>query len=106
MSFVQVCWKLSLHLLGQCKLPWKEFIDLFVICGALRNSVHFVQFKKRENHPWRSVTKINTPPWVFFTVFKLYKWYQIEQRTTYIQASACESLILVEFEFEVRDSIK
>ena len=28
-------------------------------------------------------TKINTPPWVFFTFFKLYKWYQIAQRTTY-----------------------
>ena len=22
-------------------------------------------------------TKSNTPPWVFFTIFKLYKWYQI-----------------------------
>ena len=27
-------------------------------------------------------TKINTPPWVFLTFFKLYKWYQIAQRTT------------------------
>ena len=25
------------------------------ICGALRNLVPFVQFKKREKHPWRSV---------------------------------------------------
>ena len=25
-------------------------------------------------------TKISTPPWVFFTFFKLYKWYQIAQR--------------------------
>ena len=32
-------------------------------------------------------TKINTPPWVFFTFFKLYKWYQIAQRTTYYQLS-------------------
>ena len=22
-------------------------------------------------------TKVNTPPWVFFTIFKLCKWYQI-----------------------------
>ena len=29
-----------------------------------------------------SFTKSNTPPWVFFTFFKLYKWYQIAQRTT------------------------
>ena len=48
----------------------------------------FVQFKKREKHPWRSVTfskvtgtKSNTPPWVFFTLLKLYKWYQIAQNT-------------------------
>ena len=27
-------------------------------------------------------TKINTPPWVFFTFFELYKWYQIAQRIT------------------------
>ena len=27
-------------------------------------------------------TKINTPPWVLFTFFKLNKWYQIAQRTT------------------------
>ena len=31
-----------------------------------------------------SFTKINTPPWVIFTFFKLYKWYQIAQGTTYI----------------------
>ena len=27
-----------------------------------------------------SFTKSNTPPWVLFTFFKLYKWYQIVQR--------------------------
>ena len=27
--------------------------------------------------------KINTSPWVFFTFFKLHKWYQIAQRTTF-----------------------
>ena len=26
--------------------------------------------------------QVNTPPWVFFTFFKLYKCYQIAQRTT------------------------
>ena len=53
-------------------------------CDALHDLVPFVQFKKREKHPWRSVnfTKINTPPWVFLTFFKLYEWYQIVQRTT------------------------
>ena len=38
---------------------------------CLRDLVPFVQFKKREKHPWRSVTfsnftESNTPPWVFF----------------------------------------
>ena len=30
----------------------------------------------------RNFTKINTPPWMFFMFFKLYKWYQIGERTT------------------------
>ena len=36
---------------------------------ALRDFVAFVQFKKREKHPWR--------------FFKLYKCYQTAQRITY-----------------------
>ena len=33
-------------------------------------------------------TKCNTPPWAFFTFFKLYKWwYQIAQSLTYILTS-------------------
>ena len=28
---------------------------LIAICGELRDLVAFVQFKKREKHPWRSV---------------------------------------------------
>ena len=28
-------------------------------CGALRDLVPFVQFKKREKHPWRSVFFLN-----------------------------------------------
>ena len=50
------------------------------ICGALRDFVPFVQFKKAEAC---NFTKINTPPWVFLTFFKLYKWHQIVQRTTF-----------------------
>ena len=60
------------------------------ICDALRNFLPFAQFKKREQHPWRSVTftkvaglQRNTPPEAFFTFFKLYKWYQIAQNITY-----------------------
>ena len=60
-----------------------------LICDVLCDFVVFAQFKKREKHPWRSVTfsKSNTPPWVLFTFFKLYKWYQIEQNITYIEFS-------------------
>ena len=75
------------------------FFEYFVnfhqlTCDVLRDLVPFVLYKKREKHPWRSVnfsskvadfslqlTKINTPQWVFFTFFILYKWYQIAQRT-------------------------
>ena len=28
--------------------------------------------------------KSNTPPWFFLTFSKLYKWYQIAQRITYV----------------------
>ena len=34
-------------------------------------------------------TKINTPPWVSFTFFKSYKWFQIAQRITYSVAVPC-----------------
>ena len=32
-----------------------EAIELKLICDALHDLVPFVQFKKREKHPWRSV---------------------------------------------------
>ena len=37
---------------------------------------------KKTNAEACNVTKSNTPPWVFFTLFKLYKWYQFAQRIT------------------------
>ena len=58
-------------------------------CVALCDLVPFVKFKKREKHPWRSVTfsasafsftKSKTPPWVFFTFFKLCTWYCLSCR--------------------------
>ena len=72
----------------------KEADKKRLICNALHNLVLFVKILKSEKHSSRSVnfskvackpaTKINTPPWVFFTFFKLYKWYQIAQRTTFV----------------------
>ena len=78
-------------------LLWK-FHHCEFIWDVLRDLVPSVQFKKREKHPWRSVTfsplvkleaaynftKSNTPPWLFFTLFKLYKWYQTAQSIRYI----------------------
>ena len=67
-----------------------------LICDVFRNLVPFAQFKNLKNTHGRvsilvklqeclacNFTKINTLPWVFFTFLKLYKWYQIAQRTTY-----------------------
>ena len=36
-----------------------------------------------EECSFSNCTKSNTPPWVFFMLLKLYKWYQIAQRTAY-----------------------
>ena len=39
---------------------------------------YFQKIAKAYNFP-----KSNTPPWVFFTFLKLYKWHQIAQSITY-----------------------
>ena len=39
----------------------------------------------------QAFSKSNTPPWVFFTFLKLYKWYQIMQRITYWRQSFCKN---------------
>ena len=76
---------------------FRSMVSFVVRCAIW---VPFVQFKKHEKHPRRSVnfrkvtgfiqpaTKINTPPWVFFTFFKLHKCYQIAQRTTFINLTS------------------
>ena len=52
------------NIVNSCLIIWKVvFIYsnyggssfLFCNCGALRDLVPFVQFKKREKHPWSSV---------------------------------------------------
>ena len=52
------------------------------IWDALHDLVPFAQFKKREKAEACNFTKGNTPPWVFFTFLKLYKWYEIAQSIT------------------------
>ena len=58
--------------------------------NSLSHLAPFVQFKESEKHRWRSITfvsksntfKNNTPPWVFFTLFELYRWHKIGQSVT------------------------
>ena len=47
-----------------------------------------------------SIIKSSTPPWVFFTFYKLYKWYEIAQRITCIldyndQLNFCTPVLLL-----------
>ena len=63
----------------------KTAATIFYISDVLRDLVPFVQFKKCEKHPWRSVTLVKLQNFgLFFTVFKLCKWYQITQCITLI----------------------
>ena len=40
----------------KAKRPLLKFVSMSLMCGALRDLVPFVQFKKCAKHPWRSVT--------------------------------------------------
>ena len=92
----KVFWCFSKHLHLKLKIPIalnSQFLfrnTFFVYVGnknadrseiwdALHNLVLFLQFKKCEKHPWRSVTISK----MLFAFFKLYKWYQITQNITY-----------------------
>ena len=82
-----------------CIMPihyYQQILQISNICDALRDLVPFVQFKKSEKHPWRSVTfskvavkksatllKVTIRHGCFSRFFKLYKWHQIEQNITY-----------------------
>ena len=45
---------------------------------------YHLYYLKNVKNTHGGVLKTNTPPWVFSTIFKLYKWYQIVQRITYM----------------------
>ena len=75
---------------------------LFVMFYAIW--YHLCNLKKREKHPCSNVTfrkvasacnftKSNTPPWVFLTFFKLYKWYQIAQSTSFDSVQWNDSIV-------------
>ena len=58
-----------------------------IIFNALRDFLSIVQFKKREKkkNDGEVLLLSNIPLWEFFTLFKLYKWYQIPQSISYNQ---------------------
>ena len=66
-------------------LPYKDRIGEY---GSVKTRIlaYFMQglaIYIKQHASARNFTKSNTPPWVSFTFFKLYKWYQIAQNTTY-----------------------
>ena len=53
---------------------------------VLRDLVLFEQFNNVKNTHGGVLLlgKSDTPPWVFFTFFELYSWYQIAQNIIYV----------------------
>ena len=48
----------------------RRFARFGIICDVLRDLIHYVQFKKREKHPWKSATFLKvTLPHGFFSRF-------------------------------------
>ena len=70
-----------------CELKNSQSFSAYKVKNTLGGLVPSVQFKKREKQLWRSeawnFSKSITPPWVFSTFFKLYKWYEIAQSVSY-----------------------
>ena len=58
----------------------------FVMCWAIWYYLYNLKNVKNTHGGvliLENFTKIDTPPWVFFTFFKLYKYYQIAQRISF-----------------------
>ena len=58
----------SVYLISSLAIAWIIFsllgiISIFHYCGAVRDLIQFAQFKKREKHPWRSVTFSKVAGW-------------------------------------------
>ena len=54
---------------------------LYVMCCAIWYNLNNLKHVKN-TYGGVLLLVSNTPPWVFFTLFKLYKWYPITQNTT------------------------
>ena len=57
--------KYVIHIFDRCQSMIK------IHCDALRNLVPFVQFKKCEKHPWRSITFSKVVGWIPATSLKV-----------------------------------
>ena len=56
-----------------CRAIWYHWCNVKNVKNTYEGVLLLI---KLEVKAW-SFTKSNTPPWVFFTFLKLYKWYQI-----------------------------
>ena len=84
------------------KIPMYLIImNIIYRCDTLRDLVPLIQFKNVKNtHEGvllleKLATLLNTPPLVFFTFFKLYKWHQIVQHITIMHITVSYILISV-----------
>ena len=61
-----------------------DVFGLAVTCEAFWAIFHHMQYLKnvKNIHEACNFNKSNTPPWMFFAFFKLYKWCQIAQSIT------------------------
>ena len=84
----------------------KQSVTTDYNCGAMRDLVSFVQVKKREKHPCSNVTFSNTLPCVFFTLSKLYKWYQIAQSVSTFNDKKYERAFRKEQSFSFLESLE
>ena len=74
-------------------------LGLFRTCNnifIIINQCRFFYFYDRPRYSKSlNFTKCNTPPWVFFMFFKLYKWYQIAQNITYARAISSINIFIL-----------
>ena len=77
----------SLGLLRFCPYTrmwcFAQFITICTIKKNVKNTHGRVLLLVKLQVSACNFMKCNTPEWVFFTFFKLYRWYQIVQRVTY-----------------------
>ena len=55
----------------------EKAVDSLFKCDALRNMLRVVQFKKREKHPWRSLTQSNLKYHSSMSVFHVFEIVQM-----------------------------